>query len=409
MRGVAVGAQFRGGVVQGSRVWLPDGSVRKIEEVVEDRFPVLSYSKEWDTRPVKYGANQGPRDHSVGELVPVVPSAWVGAINCEAFSIRFVSGRVIEAGRDQRWVTQRRKGRQAWEWKQTHALEPGDRVPFPLVAAHFGADGSAREGYFVGAMLGDGGMTSCTPEFHGDPRDGVVEFMRNFAVDHGCGVREIPQGVIVRLRFPFRAGQRNPVTDLLRRYGVWGQRCDRKALPSTPLSRDFWIGCLSGLIDTDGCVRERVNPRGTAHGSVEYATVSPELAAQVSDVLLRLGVANRLRTDQRRESGDRSINGYPVGLRCPIHIVEVSRATALVRLAGLLDLQIGYKARRLERLARVVGHVVSACSEMHGYDPTLALDRVKSVVSVGSRPVYGVAASPSGLFVVNGLVTGAVE
>jgi hypothetical protein len=46
---------------------------------------------------------------------------------------------------------------------------------------------------------------------------------------------------------------------------------------------------------------------------------------------------------------------------------------------------------------------------MHGYDPTLALDRVKSVVSVGSRPVYGVAASPSGLFVVNGLVTGAVE
>ncbi|MEU5593479.1 LAGLIDADG family homing endonuclease [Streptomyces sp. NPDC020298] len=231
--------------------------------------------------------------------------------------------------------------------------------------------------------------------------------MREFAAEYGCRVREIPAGSIVRLRFPFRAGHRNPLTECLRRYGVWGKRCDRKALPSSLLSRDFWIGCLSGLVDTDGCVRERINPRGTVHGSVEYATVSPVLAAQVSDLLLRFGIANRCRVVQRRRRDDDAINGYRVVSRLPIHIVEVSRATALVRLAGLLNLRIGYKAHKLERLAEVVGHVAPARSDMHGYDEAVALDRVRSVVPVGSRRVYGIATSPSGLFVVNGLVTGA--
>ncbi|WP_390898598.1 LAGLIDADG family homing endonuclease [Streptomyces fulvoviolaceus] len=257
-------------------------------------------------------------------------------------------------------------------------------------------------------MLGDGGMTSCTPEFHGDPVDGAVEFMREFASVHGCGVREIPQGSIVRLRFPFKAGHRNPITQCLRRYGVWGQRCDQKRLPDLPLSRDFWVRCLSGLVDTDGCVRERINPRGTVHGSVEFATVSPLLAMQVSDALLRFGVANRVRVDDRRQRQGHSINGYAVVSRKPIQIVEISRATALVRLAGLLDLRIGYKASRLKRLAHTIGHVAPARSEMHGYDEAVALDRVKSVSPIGVRCVYGLTVIPSGLFLVNGLVTGAV-
>ncbi|MFI7295830.1 LAGLIDADG family homing endonuclease [Streptomyces sp. NPDC050121] len=368
---------------------------------------MLSFSKEWDTRPVRYGANQGARDHSVGDLVPAVPDAWSAGLPQEVRSIKFVSGRTIEAALDQRWVTQRRVGRQAWEWKRTHALVPGDRVPFSLAAARFGSEGQARDGYFVGAMLGDGGMTSCTPEFHGDPLDGAVDFMREFSAEHGCGVREIPQGTIVRLRFPFRAGYRNPLTEVLRRFGVWGQRCDEKQIPDMRLSRDFWIGCLSGLIDTDGHVRERINPRGTVHGSVEFASVSSLLAAQVSDALLRLGVANRVRTVQRPPGRGHSINGHPVVSRRPIHIVEVSRATALVRLAGLLNLRIGYKASTLKRLVQVVGHVTPARSEMHGYDESVALDRVKSIEPGGMRRVYGVTVSPSGLFLVNGFVVGA--
>lgn len=88
--------------------------------------------------------------------------------------------------------------------------------------------------------------------------------------------------------------------------------------------------------------------------------------------------------------------------------MEITRAAALVRLAGLLDLRIGYKASKLKRLVHTVGHVAPARSEMHGYDESVALDRVKSVSGPEVRHVYGVTVSPSGLLVVNGLVMGAM-
>ncbi|MFC8870432.1 LAGLIDADG family homing endonuclease [Streptomyces sp. NPDC057148] len=119
--------------------------------------------------------------------------------------------------------------------------------------------------------------------------------MRTFAAKNGCGVREIPQGSIVRLRFPYLSGPRNPLTQCLRRFGVWGQSCAEKHLPEEAFSRSFWVGCISGLIDTDGHVRVRRNLKGTVHGSVEYATVSPVLARQIADALLRFGVTSRHR------------------------------------------------------------------------------------------------------------------
>lgn len=343
---------WRPRVVGGAPVWLPDGSVRTVEAVVERRLPVLSYNKEWDTRPVRYGPHQGPRDHSVGELVPAEPISITSVEVEETLDIRFVSGRVVQVAPGQEWVTQRRRGRQAWEWKRSDTLVPGDRIPLALTAGRFGGSGNSDEDYFVGAMLGDGGMTSCTPEFHGDPADGAVSFMRTLAAEYGCGVREIPSGSIVRLRFPYHAGRRNPLTQCLRRFGVWGQSCAEKHLPDELFSRDFWIGCLSGLIETDGHVRERRNPKGTVHSSVEYATVSPVLARQVADALLRLGVTSTHRVIERRPEAAHWVNGYRIMGRRPIHIIDVSRATAVVRLANLLHFasgtrRPGWKASRM--------------------------------------------------------------
>lgn len=388
-------------LAEGTQVWLADGTTASIEEVVASRLQVLSYDKAWDTRPVKYGPHQGRRDPSVGKLVATVPSAWLDTGMRPVSTVRFVSGRVIGATHEHRWVRQRRVGRQAWEWATTSELRKGDRVPVPLTANFLGGEGDAGEGYFVGAMLGDGGMTACTPEFHGDPDDGAVEFMREFAVRHGCQLRERQNGSIVRMRFPFKRGQRNPLTEVLRRHGVWGKRCEAKALPNRPFSRAFWIGALSGLVDTDGCVRERTNARGTLHGSMEYTTVSRRLAEQVSDALLRLGVTSIVRERPLRREASHGIQS-----RFPLFVVEVSRATALVRLAGLLDLRVGYKAARLASLGERLGHVMPAYSEMHGYDESVALDRVAAIEDAGERATYCVTVDTSSLFVANGIVTG---
>ncbi|MBG0824577.1 hypothetical protein HS048_28115 [Planomonospora sp. ID91781] len=254
-------------------------------------------------------------------------------------------------------------------------------------------------------MLGDGCMTALTPEFHGDPEDGAVAFMCDYAAKHGCRVTETRNGKIVRLRFPFKQWKRNPLTEKLRHYDVWGKRCEMKSLPNRSFSREFWVGALSGLIDTDGCVRERTNAKGTLHGCVEYATVSRRLAEQASDYLLRLGVTSIVRERPASSScsvaGDRSITS-----RRPLFVVEVNRATALVRLGELLDLRVGYKAAALSRLAGKLSHVLPARSEMSGYDEAVALDRIVSIADDGERAVYCVSVESSTLLVVNGLVAG---
>jgi hypothetical protein len=405
-RGAAKGlvlSQFdcAGCLAEGTPVWLADGTTAPIEVVVSRSLPVLSYDKVWDTRPVKYGPNQGQRDRSVGNLVPTVPSAWLNTGIRPIVAVKFASGRMVEATYGHRWVRQRRIGRQAWEWATTREVRVGDRIPVPLTADAFGDEGDAWDGYFVGAMLGDGGMTALTPEFHCDPDDGAAAFMRDYANKHGCAVRENANHAIVRMRFPFKQWKRNPLAEILRAYGVWGKRCEVKALPSRPFSREFWIGALAGLIDTDGCVRERVNSKGTLHGSVEYATVSRRLAEQVSDALLRLGVTSIV-----REKAARAKLGDVIKSRHSILVVEVNRATALVRLVRLLDLRIGYKAAKLARLAERLAHVGPAASEMHGYDKAVALDRIVAIEDANERATYCVTVDPSNLFIANGVITG---
>ena len=226
-------------IAEGTPVWLADGTTAPIEEVVARRLPVLSYDKQWDARPVRYGAGQGPRDHQVGDLVPVMPTDWIDAGPRPVVHIRFVSGRAITATYDHSWIRQRRGGRQSWEWTTSGELRVGDRIPAPLTAGQFGDEGDAWDGYFIGAMLGDGGMTGAAPEFNGDPDDGAMRFMRDYAAKMGCETRE-RRGTgdkVVRMRFPCPANQyRNPINQLLRRYGVWGKRCEVKALPARPFS-----------------------------------------------------------------------------------------------------------------------------------------------------------------------------
>jgi intein/homing endonuclease len=135
---------------------------------------------------------------------------------------------------------------------------------------------------------------------------------------------------------------------------------------------------------------------------VEYATISRRLAGQVSDALLRLGVTSII-----RERGVRTDKpGRVIHSRFPIFIVEVNRATALVKLAEILDLRIGYKAANLAYIAERLGHVLPAASEMHGYDVAVALDRVAAIQNKGEGKTYCVTVDASNLFIANGVVTG---
>ena len=93
----------------------------------------------------------------------------------------------------------------------------------------------------------------------------------------------------------------------------------------------------------------------------------------------------------------------------PIHTVEVNSTRAVVRLASVLDLRIRRKASLLAAIAeeqRDRQGKKAGGSEMHGYDPSVALDRIVAVEEVGMRPTYGVSVEPSHLLIAHGLVMG---
>lgn len=372
-------------VAEGTPVWLPDGRVVPVERVISEQLPVLSYDHEWDMREPKMGCPVPPRDHSVGNLAPTVPATWIDSGERDVFAIRFASGREIRATAGHRWAARLRDGARRPLWRTTEQLQPGASVPVALDAGYFGSLGDELDGWFLGAMLGDGSMTGNTPAWTGQD-DGTLEAVREFAAKHGC-VTSAPeqQPGCVRVRITDPVWHRNAVRDELIAHGVWGMRVERKALADLPYSRAFVLGAIAGLIDSDGSV--------TGPG-VEFAVTSERLARQFADMLLRIGVLSVLDT-------------RPNGEGCyPLWRVRVSDSASVTRLASSICLRGDRKARALAALANRRIASRRTATGWRGYPDTIAWDRVVSITAAGRARTYCVEVHPSHLWVANGVVTG---
>lgn len=381
-------------------VWMPDGTTATIEDVVKRRLPVLAYDKAADTRPTRYGPSQ-TRDNTLGTLTPTMPVDWLDVGEKPLTQITFASGRTLTATSDHRWLTGRRgQGRSAWEWRTTADLIVGDKVPVPLTAQFFGDEGDSIDGYFIGAMLGDGGMTGTTPEFHCQPGDAAHEFMADYVTKFGCNLTVIEQPGCIRLRFIDPRPGVNAITDILRSHGVWGQRVETKHFANRPYSAEFWRGAIAGLIDTDGCIRVRQNNKGVRHATIEFAVTSSRLAEQCSDALLRLGVYSTLRRLPVRVN-----TGF--GGNFDMWKVEVSSAEALRRFADQIPVRV--KADKLDAVRDIVesqpGKKGSG-DPLRGYDRDVVMDRVIGIEDAGTGNAYCVTVNPSNAFVANGVLTG---
>lgn len=379
-------------------IWLPDGTTETIKNVVTNKLNVLSYDKEWDIRPVKYGPGQKPRDISVGNLKETAPIDFIENGDAEVFKITMRSGRVIEATSNHKWVTRRRTGLQTWEWKETSDLQVGDQIPTPINATFFGDVGTWKEGYIIGAMLGDGGLTN-SPElsFDWEKKIGTFNLVKEYAESLGCVTKMRPEetGTGPRARFSDNTQFKNNFTEMLRSFGVWGQVCGDKSLPNKPYSRDFIKGCLSGLIDTDGSVMLKSNNKGYAFIQISFGSTSQKLAQQTQDMFLKMGVLGNIRKIQKEGAKD-------------FYLFEINDVASIRKAHGFLNLQNKIRRENLDSvftlLEKQTGKKV-ANSWKCAYDPSLVIDKIKSIVPAGIKKTYCVTV-PNNLFIVNGLVVG---
>ena len=212
----------------------------------------------------------------------------------DLWRVRFSDGAVVECCGDHLWQYHYRQRVAVVDTEllaREVALHPG-RISIPLVCGDFGrAVPLPIDPYVLGALLGDGGLSSSSVHF--TKRD--PEVLRR------VGAR-LPAGMSLR-----NAGRDNEwrivggMQTALRSLGLKGTHSHDKFIPSQYLSasKAQRLDLLRGLLDTDGWTQ--------GNGGVWYSTTSPRLRDDVMTLVRSLGgvVSTSHRTPHYTHNGER--------------------------------------------------------------------------------------------------------
>jgi len=150
------------------------------------------------------------------------------------------------------------------------------------------------EPYLLGALIANGCLAAGAPAHSGTPeqREQLAPILENLGLqfvgsnarDHGWTYNIVAQHKVCR-------SDLNPLTNTLRKIGLFGKRSWEKQIPGVYLNAPIAdrLALLQGLLDNDGCVSK--------DGMVtEYNTVSSGLAGGVVELVRSLGGIARVST-----------------------------------------------------------------------------------------------------------------
>ncbi|HET9691648.1 MAG TPA: replicative DNA helicase [Acidimicrobiales bacterium] len=187
-------------------------------------------------------------------------------------------------------------------WRPLADIAVGTRIAVPRVLP-VQATGTIDDAELrlLAYLLGDGTCVGTTPRFTTASPAILAELTQaagalGAAVVPATAATRIAAGAAtIDYRISTPRGRPNPVTDLLRRHGLWGCRAADKQVPAAlfELGLPQVATFLSRLFATDGCAW--YTTAGDGYGRIAYASVSRRLVADVQHLLLRFGINARIR------------------------------------------------------------------------------------------------------------------
>jgi replicative DNA helicase len=205
------------------------------------------------------------------------------------FRLRTRLGRQIDATTNHPFLT-------ITGWQRLGDLAPGSRIAAPraLPQPELASPVPDHELVLLGALISDGNLTASTPRFCFG-HDSMI-------LDEVVGAAEAMGLRLSTLEGPATAtiaagrGKPNPLTELLRRHGLWGKRSGDKFVPEMIFqapNADI-ARFLGAMYACDGHIyaSDTLNQIG-------YTTISEQLARDVQHLLLRLGINARIRKLKR--------------------------------------------------------------------------------------------------------------
>jgi replicative DNA helicase len=210
----------------------------------------------------------------------------------ETFRVRMTSGREIEATANHPMYTLE-------GWRPLGDLPVGSRVAVPR---RIPAPADVRpwpepEVVMLAHLLGDGCVAPRQPIHYTNADEANLRVVEQAAAHFGVTPRRVAQKNWAHVYLPaprkLARGRRNPIAAWLDTFGLYGLRSYEKFVPAGVFGLpDEQIALfLSHLWATDGSVQ--VGKDGSSR--LYYATTSRRLADDIQMLLLRIGVASRLR------------------------------------------------------------------------------------------------------------------
>ncbi|MEV0593379.1 replicative DNA helicase [Nonomuraea cavernae] len=217
----------------------------------------------------------------------------------EVFRLKLKSGREIKATANHPFMTYE-------GWLPLGKLSPGERLAVPrrIPAPQNTKAWPEEEIILLGHMIGDGAFVKRQPISYASKDEECLKTVAEAAQHFGItAIRDdYPAARVTTLRLPapyrLTHGKPNPIAAWLDELGLFGLRSHEKFLPGGlfSLPEDQTALFLRHLWATDGCVwwDEKVG-----QARVYYASTSRRLVDDVSQLLLRHGIAARVKETRK--------------------------------------------------------------------------------------------------------------
>ena len=220
-------------------------------------------------------------DEESERLTPrTVRAVWDNGV-VPVWSVSTKAGRQIGVTEEHPFLTSR-------GWVFARDLVVGDKVRVAFGHEWFRDSASTAgrddEAYLLGVLVGDGGLTGCTPTIHSvDP--GVLAEVDRIASGMGCRMVQVDD-VSWRISRSATSGP-NPLTDTLRREGLFGCTSRTKFTPRSVWTSgpQGWADFLSGYFDADGTVVTK-----GSYPHLSWASVNKALLVECQTMLAYLGI-----------------------------------------------------------------------------------------------------------------------
>lgn len=155
----------------------------------------------------------------------------------------------------------------------------------PISFCTYRADEIKIDPYFLGLLIGDGGLSQRAIRFSSIDKE-IIDYIESI-LPKNMSVKSI-KGSNCDYRISINSGNRNPITDILKNLMLQGKKSEHKFIPKAYKYSNVEdrIALLQGLMDTDGSC--------TNHGS-EFYSSSKILAYDVVELVQSLGGIAKIR------------------------------------------------------------------------------------------------------------------